>query len=271
MRKMMFVFGVLFLALMSTSICAKPLAKIGSNEISLDEFNQRLQDLPAQYRSFFSTPDGKKKFLEQLVSEQLLWDQAQKDQLDNDPEVKKEMADFKKRVMISALLKKLMANTSVSNAEAEVYYNTHQKEFISAEQVHARHILVRTEAEARSILATAKKGTITFAQLAQERSLDTAAENGDLGWFERGQMVPEFEEAAFALKPGQLSDVVKTKFGYHIIKLEERKASAQKTFSEVKQDIEEKLKSEAQKKKLDDLINELKTKTTVEVDDTQLQ
>jgi len=91
----------------------------------------------------------------------------------------------------------------------------------TTEQIHARHILVKTEEEANKVLERLKAGE-DFAALASELSIDTSAEDGDLGWFPRGQMVSEFEEAAFALQPGEVSSIVQTSYGYHIINLLER-------------------------------------------------
>jgi peptidyl-prolyl cis-trans isomerase C len=112
--------------------------------------------------------------------------------------------------------------------EADLLYDKLQDLFASQvptseEQVHARHILVETEEEAQAVLARLEAGE-DFASLAKELSTDEATkeDGGDLGWFPRGVMVPEFEETAFALQPGETSDIVQTSFGYHIILVEER-------------------------------------------------
>src|SRR4029077_2971553 len=106
------------------------------------------------------------------------------------------------------------------------------------EEVHARHILVPTEDEAKAILAQLKGGT-DFATLAKEKSKDPgSAEGGDLGFFAKEQMVPEFAEVAFKLDKGQLSDPVKTQFGWHVIKVEDKRVKPAPTFEEVKGQIE---------------------------------
>jgi peptidyl-prolyl cis-trans isomerase C len=107
------------------------------------------------------------------------------------------------------------------------------------EEVRARHILVPTEDEAKAVLAEIKKGT-DFAELAKQKSKDpgAAAEGGDLGYFGKAQMVPEFAEAAFKMKKGDVSDPVKTQFGWHIIKVEDKRTKPAPTFENVKEQIE---------------------------------
>ena len=104
------------------------------------------------------------------------------------------------------------------------------------EEIHARHILVATEAEAKEIKERLKKGE-DFATVAKEKSKDPSAEGGDLGFFGRGQMLKPFEDAAFALKDGEISDPVQTQFGWHIIKVEEKRTRPLPTFDQVKDTI----------------------------------
>ena len=113
-------------------------------------------------------------------------------------------------------------------------YDDAVKQMGSEQEVHARHILVATEDEAKAIEAELKKGA-DFATLAKEKSKDPgAAEGGDLGYFTKDQMVPEFAEVAFKLDKGQISDPVKTQFGWHIIKVEDKRTKPTPTFDEVK-------------------------------------
>ena len=147
---------------------------------------------------------------------------------------------------------KLRRTLSVPESQITDYYSTHQQEFAAPEQVRARHILIRPKKEdeagwdaalaaAREVRSKAAAGD--FAALAKKYSEDPGSKDtgGDLGWFPRGRMVKEFEDTAFGLKPGEVSDPVKSQFGYHIIKLEERRPSSISPLAEVRDVVREKL------------------------------
>jgi peptidyl-prolyl cis-trans isomerase C len=128
------------------------------------------------------------------------------------------------------------------------------------EEVHARHILVATEGEAKDIVAQLKNGA-DFATLAKEKSKDPgAADGGDLGYFTKEQMVPEFAEAAFKLQKGQISDPVKTQFGWHIIKIEDRRIRPTPTYDEVKGQLQNYVARRAQA----ELVDNLRKSATIE-------
>ncbi len=151
---------------------------------------------------------------------------------------------------------KLEAAMTISDAELRAAYSASMDNFRMPERVKARHILIKTEgksdAEKKQALAKAEdllkqlKAGADFAQLAQKYSEDAsnAPKGGDLGWFPHGQMVAEFDQAAFALKPGQLSGIVTSQFGYHIIKVDEKEAARVKPFDEVKADLASELKKQ---------------------------
>ena len=127
----------------------------------------------------------------------------------------------------------------IDDDEIRYYYDTHLDEFEHPESIHARHILLENEDRAADLLKKLKRGK-DFLKMAKEHSVGpTKDTGGDLGYFEKGKMIPEFEEAAFALKIGEISGVVKTQFGYHIIKLEDRK----KEYTESLEEVEEKIKN----------------------------
>jgi parvulin-like peptidyl-prolyl isomerase len=138
------------------------------------------------------------------------------------------LAALKDRLRANVAVRNLMgkvAPVTVSDAEVEQYFRTHRSEFDRPEQVHVKHILLATESEARLVLARLRRGGESFDALALQYSKDPGSrqKGGDLGFVNRGQLVPEFEQAAFSLQPKQISDIVKTQFGYHLIMLLERR------------------------------------------------
>lgn len=145
-------------------------------------------------------------------------------------------------ILVNELQDKVLNAVTATDQEIKDYYLSHPQEFIQGPEVHARHILVDNEVKANQLLAQIKAGA-DFAKLAKENSTDTgsAQNGGDLGFFSKGEMVAEFENAAFALKAGEVSGVVKSQFGYHIIKVEEVKAQKTLTFDEVKEQIKTEL------------------------------
>lgn len=185
--------------------------------------------------------------------------------------------NYKKQEQFNVSYLKIDPNTVAekvqpTEAEIESYYNTNKaKEFTEQEQVKARHILIKTsenasaeedtkaKAKSEKILKEVKAPGADFAELAKKYSEDpgSAQSGGDLGFFSRGQMVPQFENAAFNLKPGDISDLVKSRFGYHIINVEEKKEGYIKTLDEVKEQIRDKLKKEAAVPKVKELADEL--------------
>ncbi|MDD5680388.1 MAG: peptidyl-prolyl cis-trans isomerase [Candidatus Omnitrophica bacterium] len=137
-----------------------------------------------------------------------------------------------------------LGGITITDDQIKRYYDSHVKEFEHGESVRARHILVEDANLAADILKKIKGGR-DFIQTAKEFSADATKENGgDLGYFEKGKMIPEFEEAAFALKPGEVSNIVKTQFGYHIIKVEDRKPPHTESFEEAKEKIKGRLTAE---------------------------
>ena len=140
---------------------------------------------------------------------------------------------------IEALIEKNVLIPEPADEACRRYYAAHKQEYRIGERVRARHILVPTETEAKTILAEVKKGT-DFAELAKQKSKDpgAAAEGGDLGYFSKEQMVPEFSEAAFKLEKGQVSEPVKSQFGWHIIKVEDKRSKPVPEFEKVKDQVE---------------------------------
>lgn len=191
----------------------------------------------------------------------------------------KELLDeARKQLVVQKFVEsKILAQVSVTDAAAKDFYDKNQAQMKRPEQVHARHILIRADAaapaadkqkakaKAEDLLARAKKGE-DFAKLAAENSDDPGSKTngGDLSWFGRGQMVEPFDKAVFALQPNQLSPVVETQFGYHVIQLLEKKAESTVPFEEAKDRISQFLKQQQSQQAVQSRIQQLRTQGKVE-------
>lgn len=216
----------------------KVMAEVNGGSITTGDFERELKNLPEYLKAMADTPQGRKEMLDTMVIRELILQQASKDGLDKGPEIEEKLQDLRKRLVVEAYLKKKVETESnVSDEDLKKFYEQNKDKFKTGEQIKASHILVKTEQEAKSILGQIKAGG-NFEELAKKNSVDSsAAKGGDLGWFGKGSMVPVFEKAALALKEGQVSDVVKSDFGYHIIKLTGKRPAGIRPLEEVKEQI----------------------------------
>ena len=183
-------------------------------------------------------PEQKRDYLINYVTDVVVLSQAAgKQGLADRPDVKRRL-DFDHNRLLMELLLQETGKAALSDEAEHKVYDDAVKQMSNEEEVHARHILVPTEDEAKAILAQLKGGA-DFATLAKEKSKDPGgADGGDLGYFTKEQMVPEFAAVAFKLDKGQLSDPVKTQFGWHIIKVEDKRIKPTPTFEQVKGQLE---------------------------------
>jgi peptidyl-prolyl cis-trans isomerase C len=199
-------------------------AHVGDRLIRVKDLDEALA---SALRTAPLTYEDHKVLLAGLILNTLYSLEAENVGLDKTPQFQKETASMREKILTDAYI-----NTHIppllTEERAREYYHEHQKEWMAPTKVLAQHILVQTEVEARSIKAELDKGA-DFAELAKEKSIDrkTALTGGHLGWIYGGQTEPDFERAAFSLEPGQISDVVKTSAGYHIIKVKEKIPSYQ--------------------------------------------
>jgi len=263
----------------------KVLAQVGKYKLTLKEFNEQIRSLPPQLQMAVQrNPQLKKQLLDRWVQLTLMALEARKENLQDKPNVKKRIEDMTNALLAQEyMMENISDKAKVTEKELKEYYEKHKSEFMQPEQVRARHILIKVPAgadkkkweEARKkaleIRGKLLKGE-SFSKLAQKYSDDpgSKARGGDLGYFSKGRMVPEFEKAAFSLKKGEISQPVKTTFGYHIIKVEDKKPAKQRSFKEVKQQIRQKLLRQKQIKLRDELISKLKKKYPVKVNDALL-
>src|SRR5215472_554029 len=191
-------------------------------------------------------PEQKRDYLITYLADVIILAQAaDQHQLANRPDVKQRIEFERHKALMETLLQDAGKAAMTDDAMHKVYDEA-IKQTPNEQEVHARHILVATEGEAKDIEAQLKGGA-DFAKLAKEKSKDPgAAEGGDLGYFTKDQMVPEFADVAFKMYPGQLSNPVKTQFGWHVIKVEDKRTKQAPEFDKVKDQIEAYLARKAQ-------------------------
>lgn len=243
------------------------LAKVGATVITEGDLEREMKSLPDYAQQMFSDEKGKEKFVEELVKKEMLYQEAVKKGLDKSADFLKKVDEFKKLTLVSELLEKeIMAKAKVTDQEAKEYYEKHKGDFVTTSQIKASHILVKTEDEANKVLARLKKGE-KFEEIARKESLDkgSAKNGGDVGYFARGQMVPEFEKAASELKPGEISKPVKSNYGFHVIKVTDKKTGPVIEYDRIKDLISQKLSGERQKESFDKYVADLRKTYTVEI------
>ncbi|MBN2808768.1 MAG: peptidyl-prolyl cis-trans isomerase [Deltaproteobacteria bacterium] len=240
-------------------------AQIGTEKITLSQFKAELEKLPANLKQMATDKKIQQEFLDQLATSRLLYQEGVRQGLSKDPAVVKQVEEASRKIVLAALLQKEIESRikAPTPEEVEQYYQSHKEEFQQEKQVKAQHILVKTEAEAVKIADELKKGG-DFATLAREKSsCPSAAQGGDLGFFSRNRMVKEFADAAFALKKGEISPPVKTKFGYHIIKVTDIKEASARPLDEVRTTIENKITQEQKNQIFKEYIDGLKKKNQI--------
>lgn len=235
------------------------LAKVEGGEVKRRDVTALLSNLPPQMLEM-SMVAVYPLLLERLVDNKLVAAAARNASLQNEPEVKQKVADAEERAIQELYLRRAL-DAQLTDAKLREKFDAFLKENPPQEEVRARHILVDSEAKARDVLADLRKGA-DFAAVAKAKSSDgSARDGGDLGFFTRGDMVPEFSEAAFALKAGEVTkEPVKSQFGFHIIKVEARRKQPLPTFESAR----EQLRGEMSQELMTDVIEGLRAKAKVE-------
>ncbi len=216
------------------------------------------------------SPQQKALVKKTLVEKALLSDLAKKEGIDKTSEFKKNLEKIANELMVNMWMKKQMDSAVVSDSEAKDFYEKNKAKFLMPETVHARHILVKSEKEAKQIISELKglKGDALkqkFISLAKSKSIGPSkSKGGDLGTFKKGQMVPAFSQAVWSLKPGEVTKTpVKTQFGYHVIYLESKNPAQAVSYDKVKNKIIATLKQQEFAKKVSEVVSELRSKAKI--------
>ena len=212
------------------------LAKVNGSEIRASDVALAEEEL-GQSLAQMDPSTRKENVLAFLIDMKIVAKAAEDKKIENNEDFKKRLAFTRNRLLMDSLLATEGKAATTDDAMKKVYEEA-TKQITGEQEVHARHILVETEDEAKAIKAELDKGA-DFAELAKKKSKDPgASDGGDLGFFTKEQMVPEFSAVAFTLEPGKISDPVKSQFGWHIIKVEEKRSRKAPEFEQVKAQIE---------------------------------
>jgi peptidyl-prolyl cis-trans isomerase C len=236
-------------------------ARVNGVELHRSDIEEAARSLPPQAQR--QPPDKLyMEILDRMIATTLVSQAAHKAKFQDEPDVKRRLALVQDQVVAQLYINRLIEK-NVNEQKLKAEYDKYVKDTPPREEVNARHILLANEADAKAVIEQLKKGA-DFAALAKENSTDPAGKTsgGDLGWFTKDQMVPEFADAAFKLKKGEFTDTpVKTQFGWHVIKLEDRRMASAPNFEQMKPQLTDMIAREI----VGDKMNELKASAKIEV------
>ena len=243
----------------------KVLATVGSREVTQRDLIFLMNSMDPQILPQFQSEAGQKQLIAELINQELFYLDAIKQGLDKDKRFKIEADRLRDNLLKQFALSELLNNTPVSSEDIATYYEENKNQFSSPERVKASHILVKSEEEATDIIKELEAG-LSFEEAAAKYSTCPSKERGgDLDFFTKGQMVKEFDDAAFTLELNKISEPVKTQFGYHIIKVTDSKPAGTKSLDEAKKEIEQIVLGQKQQTAYMNRVTELMTQHKVEL------
>lgn len=239
------------------------LAVVDGTDITAEDFKDEASSLSPMAVKALSDEKNKEKFLENLIDKQLVVEKAESMGLDKDPDVVRRLEQIKRTLLLGMFVKKeVLDKATVTDQDVKAYFDSHKDQLGS---VRISHILVPTQAQAEDVLAKIKAGG-DFAALARQNSLDTKTKGsgGDLGWVKWEQFgSTSLRDAAFKLKAGETSGIVQSQFGYHIIKVTDKKPAADSDFEALKSALKEQLTEKKKEELFDAIVKEMRDKAKV--------
>lgn len=242
----------------------KVLAIVDGREIKQSDVFSLMQSL-GQRAVQFSTPQGQRQLLSEIIAQELLYSEALENGFEKEEGFVVVLEQMKKSLLMQYAANKLMSSVSVDDEEVRAYFEANKAMFSQPKTVAASHILVDTEKEAMKILDEINNG-LEFSDAARQYSRCPSKDSGGaLGEFSQGKMVPEFEQAAFSMEVGEISQPVQTQFGYHIIKVDKINEAKESSFEDVKDEVKNQCLFSKQQKIYLEKQEELKEKYSVKI------
>ena len=242
----------------------KIVAVVNGKEIYEQDVLKFLNDMGPQMAMQFQSEEGIQRVVDELVNQELLYLDAVDSKMSEEADYEELLELAKVNLLKNYAFNKLVGKETVSEEEIEKFYNDYKENFQRPEMLNASHILVDSEEKANEIVEEIKNG-LSFEDAAMKySSCPSKEQGGNLGEFGKGQMVPEFENAAFDMEEGEISGPVKSQFGYHIIKLNEKLPESLSSMEEVHEEIKNQIVRMKQQDKYMNKVNELTEKYKVE-------
>ncbi|MDO4491061.1 MAG: peptidylprolyl isomerase [Lachnospiraceae bacterium] len=240
--------------------------KYGPQDIDEAAIDRLIAMYPPQHQEFLATEEGRNGVRDQKTAYMVMTLASREKGKDKEESFFRAMNDYEEQMLAQQMIQKLFDSVAITDEEAKKYYDVTISAYRINEQVRAKHILVDTLESAQEIRNRILAGEISFEDAAKENSTcPSKEEGGDLGFFEHGQMVKEFDEAAFAAPVGEVTEPVKTNFGYHLIKVEAKKEAGEKPFEEVKAQIVQQMTEQRKNEVYFAKVQELKDRFGVEM------
>ncbi|WP_346911489.1 peptidylprolyl isomerase [Faecalicatena orotica] len=237
------------------------LAVVAGEAVTQEEFDAFLHTVPRDRQAYISNPQFRQQCLEQLIALRSFAAMGKDMKLDETEEFEKILVNAKRDILAQMAMAEVMKDIDVTDEEAKTYYEANPQQFSRSATISAKHILTETEEKSSSILESITNGEKTFEDAAKEFSTcPSGAKGGDLGEFSQGQMVKEFEDAAFAAEIGHVVGPVQTQFGYHLIKVEGKKEASNMPFEDVLDNIKMTLLQQKQNAAYTEKAKELRAK-----------
>ena len=241
----------------------KTLAVVNGEKITEAALAKEAQNLPPYLRPILDTPGGRVQLLDGMITRDLLMREAVRRGIDRRPDVQEKLAQARRSIVLESLLREVTEKAAVNETVLRKFYNDNVAAFKVGERVRVKHILFKDKAKADAVAAKVKAGE-SFEALMKSANAEGGT-SADLGFIEKGSFVKEFEAVAFAAAPGSVVGPVKTTYGYHVIRVEEKRAAGVRSFDEVKGQLAGEMKEKVQREAFEQLVLRLKKEGNVKL------
>ena len=242
----------------------KVLAVVDGKEIKENDLNRIIERYPTEKKIYFETMQGREHLLEQKVAFTILGKYAEEKGINKSEAFQNKISDISEQILTQMVMEELFRDIHVTQVQVKEYFDSNQEKFMQEETVNVKHILIEEKEQAEKVLQILENGELKFAQAAEKYSICPSKERGgELGYFKRGMMVKEFEEAAFQLPLNEISPLVKTQYGYHIMIVTDKTPKKIMEFEEIKENLISQMIAEQQQKIYEKKLDELKEKYSV--------